>query len=234
MTKNDLSPPKATEVDDAHAVARAVLGAIPTAGTAALEAFNALIVPPLEKRRDEWRQQIADALADVIESVEELSAENLQENDAFISAVAHASQIALRNHQDEKREALRNAVLNVAVGNAPDEDTQLMFLNFIDVLTPSHLRILKLFQAPVQFASARGKDFSHMSMGGLGHVIEIVFPELRDQREYYDLVMADLFSRGLTNTQGANATMSGTGLAAKRTTHLGDEFLGFIESPLDA
>jgi len=57
----------------------------------------------------------------------------------------HASQVAIRNHQSGKLEALRNAVLDSALSNEPEEDMQLMFLNFVDVLTLSHLRMLKLY-----------------------------------------------------------------------------------------
>lgn len=233
MTKNDLTPPKKTKGDTAHTAARALIGSVPYAGNALAEFFDALIAPPLEKRRDEWREQMAVALERVIQEVEGLTIESLQADDAFVSAVAQASQIAVRNHQGEKREALRNAVLNVAVGIDIDEDTQSMFLNMIDVLTPSHLRILKLFQAPETYANAKGVGLSHMSMGGHGQVIETVFPELRGKREFYDTLIRDLFSRGLTTVERTGVTMTGHGLIAKRTTQLGDEFLRFIAPPLE-
>jgi hypothetical protein len=54
----------------------------------------------------------------------------------------HATQAAIRNHQKEKLEALRNAVLNSAEKNALDEDIKLMFVSLIDTFTPWHLRIL--------------------------------------------------------------------------------------------
>ena len=51
--------------------------------------------------------------------------------------MTYATQIAIRNHQRKKLEALRNAVLNSALVNASEEDIQLMFLNFIEYLTTS-------------------------------------------------------------------------------------------------
>jgi hypothetical protein len=50
----------------------------------------------------------------------------------------HASQAALRNSQKEKLTALRNAVLNAALPNPPEESIQQMFVNFIDSLTVWH------------------------------------------------------------------------------------------------
>jgi len=56
-------------------------------------------------------------------------------------------------------------------------------------------------------------------------------PELRSRRALYDQFWRDLYMRGLVNTEGLNVTMSGAGLAEKRTTALGDQFLWFISSP---
>lgn len=233
MAKKDLTPPKETKGDQVHTAARALLGAVPHAGGALAEFFDKLVVPPLEARRDEWRAQMAEELERLIEEVEGLTSQTLQDDDAFISAVAHASQIALRSHQAEKRDALRNAVLNVAAGMAPDEDTQLMFLYMIDVLTPSHLRILKLFESPEVYANARGVGLSHMGMGGHGQLVETVFPKLKGRREFYDVLIRDLHTRGLTSVERTGVTMTGHGLLAKRTTQLGDDFLRFIASPFD-
>ena len=47
-------------------------------------------------------------------------------DDEFVSAIQHATQIAVRTHQAEKLEALRNAVLNVAAGTAPGDDLQMI------------------------------------------------------------------------------------------------------------
>lgn len=152
-----------------------------------------------------------------------LKIEELQENEEFISAVMHASQIALRTHQNEKLEALRNAILNVAKGQAPEEALQNVFLNLIDSFTELHLRILKVFQNP--------EPPQNMSMGGLSNVLEHNIPELRGRRELYDQLWKDLYSRGLVNTDGLHVTMTGHGLGEKRTTGIGDAFLKFIEEP---
>jgi hypothetical protein len=54
--------PKATKGDAGHAIVRAGLGAIPVAGSAATELFNAIVVPPLERRRSAWMEQVGEAL----------------------------------------------------------------------------------------------------------------------------------------------------------------------------
>jgi mannose-6-phosphate isomerase-like protein (cupin superfamily) len=69
-----------------------------------------------------------------------LKLESLQSNEQFVTAVMHASQVALRTHQAGKLDALRNAVLNVAKGQAPDETVQHLFFGFVDSATHGQFR----------------------------------------------------------------------------------------------
>ena len=143
-------------------------------------------------------------------------------NEEFISTLLYASHLAIRTHHEEKLAALRNAVINTARDQAPEATLQQMFLDFVDSLTELHLQILKFFQNP-------GPPPGGMTMGGLSHVIEGAFPELRGQRAIYEQIGRDLNSRGLLAVVGFNVTMSASGLAEKRTTDLGDRFLQVIE-----
>ncbi len=213
--------PKNTKGDLAHALTKAGLSLIPIVGGPAVELFQLIIQPPLEKRRSEWMQSVGEKLQQ-LES-KGIKLEDLQMNEQFVSAVMHATQAALRTHVGNKREALRNAILNVATGQAPEEIVQHLLLSFIDDLTEMHLRILKLFQAPTP---PHGQ-----SIGGLNSVLEHCIPELRNRRDIYDQLWTDLYARGLVNTEGLHTTMTGAGLFSRRTTFLGDELLKFISEP---
>ena len=218
---NPIEPPKASKGDLAHTIAKAGLAAIPVLGGPAAELFQLVIQPPLERRRAEWMAAVGERLQELQDAGVQL--EDLAENEEFITAAMHASNIALRTHQKEKLEALRNAVLNVAIGQAPDDALQHMFFRWIESLSPLHLRFLKFFQAP---APQPG-----LSMGGLSSVLEHNMPELRGKRHIYDQVWKDLYSSGLVNTETLHATMSGNGLTEKRTSELGDAFIAFIADP---
>jgi hypothetical protein len=106
------------------------------------------------------------------------------------------------------------------MGQAPEEALQHLFLTFVDSFTELHLRVLAFFQAP---PSSPG-----IYSGGLANVLEQGIPSLRGRRAIYDQFWSDLYSRGLVNTEGLHVMMTGQGLAAKRTTELGDAFLQFI------
>jgi hypothetical protein len=73
-----------------------------------------LFAPPLAKRRDELDRY---ALADRLHWPEEhgVTVADLSRHEPFITAGLHASQVAMRTHQREQLEALRNAVTNAAL-----------------------------------------------------------------------------------------------------------------------
>ncbi len=194
------------------------------------ELFERFVTPPLERRRDEWMTEVGEALRDLEEN-RGVNLEELQSNEEFIDTVLQASQVALRNSQEEKRTALRNAILNAALPNPPEQALQQMFLSFVDGFTVWHLRLLKLFDNPPQWAREHNHVFPVMNKGSLARVLVSAFPELDGKRAFYDQVWEDLYQRGLVSTTSLYTTMSKQGVRSKRTTELGTQFLRFIEEP---
>ena len=226
MTGKKIEVPKQSKGDVAHALTKAGLSVIPVVGGPAVELFQLLIQPPLEKRRTEWMADVGEKLREL--EVKGLKLEDLQKNEEFVSAVMYASHVALRTHKAEKLNALRNAILNVAKGQAPEETVQHLFLNFIDSFTELHLRILKVFQAPSLLPNS--------STGSPRAVLEHNIPDLRGRKleELCGQLWKDLASRGLVvdvDDDRLATTMSVHG-AKKRTTGLGDAFLKFIAEPV--
>ena len=148
-----------------------------------------------------------------------------------MSAVIEATRSAISTHKDEKRDALRNALLNIALHRCTDEDQQQTFLRYIDELTVWHIRILVLFQDPPKHLAARGLGTNYY-MGSGSQVLEDVYPELKSKRELYDQIAADLSARELVSGNFLHGMMSAQGMVTKRTTPLADEFLAFIADPL--
>lgn len=226
------APPETSKGDVAHTLAKEGISAIPVVGGPAAELFAMVVTPPMDKRRRAWADSVGEGLRALETKFEGFRAESLSGNEAFISTVMHASQAAVRSHQQEKLNALRNAIMNVAIGKAPDEDVQLMFLNFVDTLTQWHLRILRFFQNPTEYGRHKGLVEGRWTMGGPATLLETYYPELSGHREIYDLVVTDLFARGLFAIPDLHTTMSGHGMFLSRTTGLGNQFLAFIASPV--
>ena len=107
MNKEMKSVPSNSKGDVLHAITKAGLSAIPIVGGPAVELFQYVVQPPLEKRRFEWMTSIGEKLNELEENKFDL--EKLKNDENFISVMMNASQMALRTHQEEKLDALRNA-----------------------------------------------------------------------------------------------------------------------------
>ncbi len=217
--------------EKAHRTARIMIGAVPILGGAGVEIFNSIIDTPMNQRKVQWMTQVGNALNDLIDKGV-LTEQGLQHNQSFITTVAQASVLAMRSHQQEKLDALRNVVLNVAVGRDPEEDLRQLFLNFIDACTATHIRLLSLMRGPEEWGKKHGVEFpSNWRMGGITQTIEHAFPDLRGKQSIYKVIWGDLYQRGLISTDSLGTTMSRDGMLAPRTTELGSQLIDFFSEP---
>lgn len=232
--ENEESPLQLTEGDHIRTGIRAILSAIPFAGGPLEILFSRYSPSPIDRRRDKFLMSINSGLKELQEKLKSFDLESLAKNATFITALLQAWQIAIRNHQKEKLDALRNAVLNTALISKPDDDEILVFLNYIDSLTPWHLRLLKFFDDPKRWGEQNKISYPNWIGGGSSAVLEHTFPELVDRRDFYHLVVNDLYNRGLMGSDARvlNVQMSSDGMFASRTTDRGKQFLKFITSPI--
>lgn len=224
------SAPRPTLADDIHTSAKALLSMIPFLGGPVVEAFSLIMGPPIEKRRIEWIESIAKALMDLQEKVKGFDFESLRQNEAFVTAVLYATQAAIRDNKEEKLKALRNAVLNVAQGNLPEEDQQIMFLTLIDRLTSWHLKLLRFLQDPRENKNRSSPLTDYGSMGNIASVITDAFPDLKGKDLFCEQIIRDLNFNGLIriDVQSLRVNMTIDGALSGKMTETGDEFLNFI------
>lgn len=229
--KTKYDPPQSSFGDHVHTLARAGVGSLPVIGAAATELFQKLLVPPLERRRQLWMESVAQGLRE-LEEKQKCVIDDLASNDVFIDTVMTASQAAIRTSQKEKREALKNAVLNAALPNPPDESRQQMFVGLVETLAVWHLRILRFFSDPARVFQEQGKQAPQYTIAGsLSQLLTTAYPDLKNERGLYDQIGKDLYNRGLLGTDGFHTVMSGSGVYEKRSTELGEQFLKFISEP---
>lgn len=224
--------PKPSSGDAVHAVVRAGLGSIPCVGAAATELFNWVIKPPLERRRDEWMKEIGECLAKLQED-HGVAPAKLRDDDSFFDTVMQATHVALRNSQEEKRKALRNAILNSALQHAPDDSERQMFLQLIDRFTTWHLRVLDFFNDPPSWFTRHGKQPPAYSItSSLSKTLEAAYSELKGKEAFYSQVCNELDNSGLLGVASSLKTMmSADGWKASRSTERGKLFLRFISEP---
>jgi hypothetical protein len=219
--------PKKSAGDVAQTIVKAAVSAVPVVGGPAAELIGFIFGPPLERRRKAWLDTLADAVKEVQGRVGELTPEKLSEDAAFITTAMHATEVAMRTHQQEKLDALRNAVINAALPTAPDETVRHTFLSYIDDLTPSHLRILKYFDDPSEWFRSRGMPVPQLYSGSPSQLLEQAMPELKGKQAFYDVIVAGLEQRKLMGGS-IHGMVTAAGILAQRSTPFGREFLSFI------
>jgi hypothetical protein len=226
--------PQATAQEWGLVVAKSLASLIPFAGGPAAEVIGAIITPQIEKRNIEWLEGIARGLLELQQQFSEVTPERLSLHPAFTTAFLHASQIALRTHQPEKHEALRNAVLNVAACTAPDDDLQVVFLNFVDQLVPWHLRVLAYLDGPAAWMERHNVPLTpNRTLDGVT-LVDYAFPTLDVRNSSSAVYLDQLATQGLLRAdwnEQKNYSSPGTS-GGSRTSDLGKQFLAFITTPI--
>lgn len=218
---------EASIADVAHSTARGLINMVPIVGSLGAELFNLVISPPLEKRRAEWMNNIADRLQS-LEDSGKLIITDLVNNEEFIDTVIQATTFALRTSESEKLKAFKNAVINTALPNSLDKTKSHIFLNQLNTFTHWHIIILKYLDEPREWFTRINIVPQNYMMGSIGSQMFNAIPELRDNNELLNIIWKDIYSAGFINTSDFNTSMSGDGTLSGRTTSIGKEFLEFI------
>lgn len=145
--------PEADFEDVKHTAGKAFASLVPGVS----ELWGLVLAAPIEKRRDDWLRDLESRLRELEKRIDGFRFEDLSQNEEFVSAMMQATQAALKTHQTEKIEALRNAVINVALHNEPDADRQQQFVAMVDRFTATHLSLLRFFNDPAGYFQAQGR-----------------------------------------------------------------------------
>lgn len=241
------NPPKSNAADYAYAMAKAGLAHLPVVGGTAAELFSVAIASPLAQRRDRWLTDLALSLQALEARVEALEMESLPRNEVFVTTVIQTSQAAIKTHDPEKLNALRNAVLNAALGHIPEDELLMGFLAVLDTFTATHLRLLDLINDPnkwYRLVEAQHPDDARREgrTKYYAFAIDRVLTKYAERAPYYNQLAVDLQNRGFVPMGDTSpiANMHHGGkkyLRFSRTqesglTPLGREFWAFLCDPL--
>ena len=211
--------------DYVHATFKGLVSSIPFAGGALSVLFDTVFSAPIDKRKKEWLLSLDEAIKELTIKVDGLTPESLRENEVFISVAMQASQIALKNHQKEKLEALSNAVFNAVIMTSINENKALIFTRIIDEITPLHIQLLSFLDNPDRYEKLlqdkTGKNmFTHYP--GNINIFEETFPEMLAEKELIEQVVKELYVKGFVFHDSIH------GSKGRVTTNYGREFLNFI------
>jgi hypothetical protein len=218
-------PPTHHAADRAYEAARVGVAAVPFVGGSVIALLDAVLGPPLDRRRQRWFEEVADA-------IQTLQRQSVPvDSDEFVTAVARASTIAMGTHYDEKLAMLKAAIIHSALPDRPSGVIVNRLLRLVDELEPEHFIVLnKIRQGPNEpFETPESRAFMSAvsKLGGLRS------PEPLDVRQVVReagfslsadelaMVAKDLISRDLlaVNTRdNTHESLSG----------LGNELLDFV------
>ncbi|WP_430251267.1 hypothetical protein [Neorhizobium sp. DAR64860/K0K1] len=218
----------------AYHVAQTAIGAadiaIPGAGYALQQIVGHYVGEPLAKRREEWFRLVGEAILDLQENVEGFDPSSLSDNEEFISCVYEATHLAMKTHREFKRRALKNAIVNTALGMTLDESLRGRFMANVDIFSAAHVRMLSVLHDPRSFETCVTVS-QGLAMGSQSDVIrgEISKSEMPDN--VFKLVVSDLEREGFINGSVTGMMTGGESMLSKRTTEIGDLFLRFVTQP---
>jgi hypothetical protein len=160
-----------------------------------------------------------------------INLEELRNNEEFIDVLLQAIPMGLKHHQEEKRYALKNAIINSAHDDAPDISLQQTFLSCIDTFTVWHINVLMLFTDPKKWFEKNGKGLPGMeNVGSVRGTLTNAFPILNGKDDFVGYIWNDLYNKGFVTSDKSllQTMMSSRGSIEKRTSKLGDQFIKFI------
>lgn len=211
----------------AGSTASSLLG-IPALDIIASELYSKVIFPSLDKRRIDWFNDIAKRLVDLERKVTGFKVSDLAQNQLFLTVVTQATQIAIRNHQDEKLEVLKNVVINSAKPLFADDSLYLMFIQWIDIFTPWHIRILNFLNSPTIITKYGEVDIRQASTYIVERIHDL-FPSNESNIDIITQVLMDLHTRGLLEVQSQEISSKAFKKAlGAHITDMGKYFLQFI------
>jgi hypothetical protein len=230
---NSLTPPKPTPADWAHLGVKAVLSAIPypCVGGPAAEFFAAIFRAPVQKRLEQWREDVAAAIRKLQESSVEIGA--LLQDEGFATMIIQATVVVLRNHHQEKREALRNAIVNAALSTQGATDIHLAFVRFVDELSPAHVRLLRAIkyrEGEIAPLKSYPEIYHLISKDALGQPTTDLFKMYCLELESRGLIRISPDIDDFPGIYEASAWVSGGGVDLPRIclSEVGANFLAFI------
>lgn len=204
---------------------KGAVGGVPVVGGLLGEVLGFVWTPALQTRQAEWFKRLGERVEQLEGEVADLR-ERL-ESQEVLTVVINAARAAAATHEEGKREALRNAVINTALQVEPDEQIRLVFIRLIDRLTQGHLQLLALLDDPPKFfadQAAAPPEFSFSS--SISQLIQSAFPDW--ESDLYARLAGDLSQEGLADASGMNTMMTAGGAMQPRSTPLGKRFLRFI------
>lgn len=187
---------------------------------------------PFEKSKIKFQHDICAALNMLTKKGYVI--DQLKDDFEFLEIIHHATRIAIASFKEEKRLALKNAIINAAQHNAPAFAMQQIFLNHIERFTEWHIRLLKFCSNPQNWFASQGRNPAENGLSGIGlsfrDHLETAYGELRFQKHLVNAIWVDLYNADLLkgNKDMLDQMVIVNETLVPKTTPLGEELIKYI------
>lgn len=211
-----------TKADFGVSIIQGILSEIPVLG----KILSEYIPSARFLRLEDFAKQIADdfkKFSDKIDT-EYVSTDNF----AFI--FEKCFRLAAENHQKDKLEAFRFALINSAIHKEISEFEKEYFLYLVDTFTTVHIRIIKFMIEPSDFLTFEQMNNAYKD-GNIAKVFSFVMPDM--PLDVVKSAFGDLLDRKLINNYDSifSMTKSGIPVFSNTITQLGLRFIRFLTMP---
>jgi len=231
------NPPSSTSKGDiVHVGIKAAVGMVPFAGSVLSETFQAAVSSPAEKRHANWMAELTDAVNELLDRCEELTPEQLGQNEVFLTTVIAATQSAMLTERLEKLQILKAVVLQAGSGTVLSEVVRNTFLELVGRYTPEHVNMLQHLDNQTSLRQAFNRvsksdpKLIHTSSEEKSVKIEDLAPYLLPEllNEIASEIFTDLHrDRLCRGSEGFSCPYQPT-METPITTKRGKEFLKFV------
>lgn len=237
----DLEVPESSNDDFLHAIAKGSLTSLPLPilGGVIGELFTLAYPSPLEKRTHKFMKDVQIALQELQAKEPGITIQQLSESEEFMTIFLRTSQIAVRTHQEERLNLLRNILVNFNLNI--DFDFKTVFLQYVEDLSISSMVILSFlsqFQEEIRFIDSYERLFhifirgTRETKGGLISVDLVDFKFLVNELESRGLVrisrsIADLPDQVIEGSYLTDYN-SNEDLPYIKVLSIGNKFLAFV------
>lgn len=218
--------PQAGLRDYAREGMEAGIAAIPIVGGTLEVLVASVITPSLAKRRERWIQKLAELVSELQAKVDGFDVTSLIGDEVFVTAVVDASRIAMGTHLDEKLNYLKHCLAHMAIDDDRDDFMDLQLIRFVELLSPEHFLILQYLASPAAWFDAKQIERPDLYAGSPGHLMDAA--KLPVNGPSLEIVLRDLSSYALANTQPIRTVMTGNGAWQGLITELGRLLLNFV------
>jgi hypothetical protein len=221
-----LEVPDTALGDDISAGFQALASAVPLLGGPLGIAIDRQRQRYVSEKQTAFQRAVVSDLKRLGKTVDDLSR-------SFYGTMTYAAWLATLTNEQERVEAYKNAVVNTALPNAPDEEMRELFLTIAASLTARHLRLLNCLFHPGDYGIDVVNSADFHVIGGAVKVIQKHVPGF-ERLDILERCITDLINQRLVYYQ-ADTQVREAGFADlmgdPHPTALARDFMAYMNPP---